>query len=202
YPPVGRAYLRDPDLQAARARWPFVNMWDNHESSWLGWQAIQEFQGKTRPAQTRKVAANQAWFEFQPARISKPSGPTLERFDPPTVRDAPIEQFDGDGFGQEANNIAAVASLTGYRALRWGRNVDLIITDQHSYRSLEPTGRPEASALSSEAFPFLMPQDAMEILDAGRDYDSGRPPQSISFGDQRIPNFRRNEPRQTILGRQ
>src|SRR5882724_5018365 len=66
YRAVYRAYLRDPDIQDARARWPFVAMWDNHEFSWLGWQGIQEFQGKSRPAQSRKVAANQAWFEFQP----------------------------------------------------------------------------------------------------------------------------------------
>ena len=68
YRAVYRAYLSDPDLQDARARWPFVNMWDNHEFSWLGWQSLQKFEGKTRPAQTRKVAANQAFFEYQPAR--------------------------------------------------------------------------------------------------------------------------------------
>jgi alkaline phosphatase D len=41
YRTVYRAYLHDPDLQDARARWPFVNMWDNHEFSWLGWQSLQ-----------------------------------------------------------------------------------------------------------------------------------------------------------------
>ncbi len=60
YRAVYRAYLHDPDLQDARARWPFVDMWDNHEFSWQGWQSLQKFDGKTRPAQTRKVAANQA----------------------------------------------------------------------------------------------------------------------------------------------
>ena len=48
-----RAYLHDPDLQDARARWPFVSMWDNHEFSWLGYQGLQVFYGQTRPAQTR-----------------------------------------------------------------------------------------------------------------------------------------------------
>jgi len=102
YRAVYRAYLRDPDLQEARARWPFVNMWDNHEFSWLGWQGIQVFEGQPRPAQSRKVAANQAWFEFQPARITKAGGSSLERFDPPAVHNAPIEQFDGEGFGRGA----------------------------------------------------------------------------------------------------
>jgi alkaline phosphatase D len=94
YRGVYRAYLSDPDLQDARARWPFVNMWDNHEFSWLGWQSLQKFEGKTRPAQTRKVAANQAFFEYQPARVTKPSGTSLERFEGPQVVDTPITHFD------------------------------------------------------------------------------------------------------------
>ena len=73
------AYLQDPDLQDARARWPFVAMWDNHEFSWNGWQSIQEFAGTDGwvPAQTLKVAANQAWFEYQPARVLPPSSKLL-----------------------------------------------------------------------------------------------------------------------------
>src|SRR5262249_20596490 len=144
-----RAYLRDPDLQDARARWPFVCMWDNHEFSENGWQSVQAFNGESRPAQERKVAANQAWFEYQPARIVKSSGPDLEKFDPPTVSNEPITQFDADGLGDEPNNRAALDSLRAYRKLRWGRNVDIIITDQHSYRSEDPTARPEAAAFSS-----------------------------------------------------
>src|SRR5271155_2948021 len=141
YRAVYRAYLSDPDLQDARARWPFVNMWDNHEFSWLGWQSLQIFDGKTRPAQTRKVAANQAFFEYQPARISKASGPSLERFDAPQGVDTPITKFDDHGLGTEPNNLTAIGSLTGYRALRWGRNVELIITDQRIYRSEDPFDR-------------------------------------------------------------
>jgi alkaline phosphatase D len=200
YRSIYRAYLHDPDLQDARARWPFVNMWDNHEYSWLGWQGLQKFEGKTRPAQTRKVAANQAFFEYQPARMAKPSDPSLDRFNPPEVSDAPITHFDEHGLGQEPNNLAAIGSLKGYRALRWGRNVELIVTDQHSYRSEEPTSRPEAELLSSKDFPELMPQEAMEILDAGRTYNAGRPPASIPFGDIEVVNFCKNQPPQTILG--
>jgi len=197
YRAVYRAYLHDPDLQDARARWPFVSMWDNHEFSWLGWQGLQEFEGKTRPAQTKKVAANQAWFEYQPARIRKPSGASLERFDPPSVADAPIDGFDADGLGTEPNNLLAIGSLTGYRALRWGRNVDLIVTDQHSYRSEEPTGRPEAKIFTSKDFPELVPEEALRVLDAGRTVD---PQAAIRFDGKDVPNFRREAPPQTILG--
>ena len=87
YRSLYRAYLLDPDLQDARARWPFVPMWDNHEFSWMGWQALQQFEGKVRARQTRKVFANQAWFEYQPARVRKAAGDSLERFEPPTVED-------------------------------------------------------------------------------------------------------------------
>src|SRR4029079_10357320 len=106
YRAVYRAYLHDPDLQDARARWPFVAMWDNHEFSWLGWQSLQVFNGKALRAQTRKVAANQAWFEYQPARVRKPGGTSLDRFDAPKVRDVPVEKFDDHGLVQETKNIA------------------------------------------------------------------------------------------------
>src|ERR1700752_4806904 len=91
YRAIYRAYLHDPDVQDARARWPFVNMWDNHEFSWLGWQSFQKVEGTTRPAQTRKVAANQAWFEYQPARIRKPGPQSLDHFNPPQVVNAVVE---------------------------------------------------------------------------------------------------------------
>jgi alkaline phosphatase D len=200
YRAVYRAYLHDPDIQDARARWPFVSMWDNHEFSWLGWQGLQKFAGETRPAQTRKVAANQAWFEYLPARVSKPSGPSLDRFDPPAVTDAKIERFDDHGLGQEPNNLTAIASLKGYRALRFGRHVDLVITDQHSYRSEEPAGRAEAEPLWTKEFANFIAQDALEILDAGREYHQRQPPAMVKSGAVEVPNFRKDDPPQTILG--
>ena len=39
-----RAYLQDPDLQDARARWPFVVSWDNHEFSWRSEEHTSELQ--------------------------------------------------------------------------------------------------------------------------------------------------------------
>jgi alkaline phosphatase D len=202
YRSVYRAYLHDPDLQDARAHFPFVNMWDNHEFSWKGWQGLQNFDHKNRPAQSRKVAAMQAFFEYQPARMARPDAnkESLDQFDPPKVSDAAITKFDDHGLGQEPNNLTAIRSLKGYRALRYGRNVDLIVTDQRSYRSEEPTDRPEAAPFSSKDFPQFFPQEAMEILDAGRAYNQGNPPQTIRYGETEIPNFSKNDPPQTILG--
>jgi alkaline phosphatase D len=198
YRTLYRSYLHDPDIQDARARWPFVSMWDNHEFSWLGWQSFQQFDGTNRPAQTRKVMANQAWFEYQPARVTKPSGPSLESFDPPAVTDAPIDRFDGSGLGQEPNNLAAIASLTGYRAFRFGRHAEIFITDQHSYRSEDPGSRKETDPLGSPDFPEMVPEELMRALDAGRAHPGGPPP-TLAFGAE-IPNFRKGEPPQTILG--
>jgi len=45
YRAVYRAYLHDPDLRMPRTL-AFVNMWDNHEFSWLGWQCAAEVPGK------------------------------------------------------------------------------------------------------------------------------------------------------------
>lgn len=200
YRAIYRNYLHDPDLRDARARWPFVCMWDNHEYSWQGWQGLQRFEGVTRPAQTRKVAANQAFFEYQPARLFKPSGPSLNHFDPPKVVNAPVTHFDEHGLGQEPNNLAAIGSLRGYRTLRWGRNVELIVTDQRSYRSEEPTHRPEFRAFSNDDFPGMVPQEILEVLDAGSAFNGGKPPATIKCGSTEVANFRRDRPATTILG--
>src|SRR5690349_18766274 len=79
YRAVWKGFLADPDLQDARARWPFVCTWDNHEFSWQGYQSILKAPKIDQPAQLIKVAANQAWFENIPARVKAPSG-SLEEF--------------------------------------------------------------------------------------------------------------------------
>ena len=193
-----RAYLQDPDLQDARARWPFICVWDNHEFSWQGWQSQQVFDGKTRPAQTKKIAANQAWFEYQPARVAKPGNQSDDVFAPPHVKDVAIDAFDPLGLGLEPNNLAAVGSLKIYRALRWGRHVDLILTDNHSFRA-EP---PDADAFTPRGFRWAAPQEAMEALDSGRAYRGGNPPATIRFDGRDIPNGRRDAPPQSFLGRE
>lgn len=199
YRALYRAYLSDPDLQDARARWPFVCMWDNHEFSWKGWQSQQDF-GGVRPAQTRKVAASQAWFEYQPARVIKSAD--LNSFEAPRVKDAPLTEFDDHGLGLEAGNRAAIESLKLYRVLRWGRNVELVLTDNRSFRSEPVMQRKEATAFQSQTFPYVYSETALDILDAGRAYNNGNPPDTIRFGDTDVPNFRKGEPPQSILGRE
>ncbi len=200
YRHVYQAHINDPDIQDARAHFPFVCIGDNHEFSWQGWQSFIKYGGKVEPAQPLRVAANQAWWEYIPSRVRKASGDGLEAFGAPAVEKAPIESFDADGFGTEANNRVAVGSMTAYRALRYGKHVDLILTDFHSYKMADPTDRPEAAALDSGEYPVL-PQEWMEIVDGGRDYAGGNPPATIAIGDRTIPNFRKDEPAFTLLGR-
>jgi alkaline phosphatase D len=116
------------------------------------------------------------------------------------VVDAPISIFDDHGLGQEPNNLTAIGSLRGYRTIRWGRNVELFLTDQHSYRSEDPLLRPEAQALANEDFPELIPEEAAQILDAGREYAGRQPPTVIRGGREEIVNFRKDSPPQTIFG--
>ena len=193
YRAVYKAYLHDPDLQDARARWPFVPMWDNHEFSWQGFQGMQRFSGIVRPAQTKKVAANQAFFEFQPARMARPgakSGETksLEMFDPPTVKDTPVTKYDEHGLGEEPNNLTAIHSLRGYRTLRWGKHIDLIITDQRSYASDYRGNLPQSDPLDIPEFPALYPEEDLYALDAGQpiaDFKVAAPPRTILGATQK-----------------
>jgi alkaline phosphatase D len=198
---VYRAHLHDPDLQDARARFPFIPVWDNHEFSWRGWQSSVILGKGPEPAQELRVAANQAWFEYQPARVTKASGPDLTRFDGPKVATGPIDGVDDDGLGQEPNNLVAIGSLTVYRAMRYGRNVDLIITDQHSYRMEEQTGRKEAEPLIPGEFPNFYPEDAMAVIDGGRAFNGGNPPATIKVGEAEVANFRKDDPPYTLFGR-
>lgn len=195
-----RAYLTDPDLQDARARWPFVNVWDNHEFSWQGFQSIQAFNGPPRAAATRKVAANQAWFEYQPARVRQVDGVRFDKFAPPAVTDAAAvtdeSSFDPSGISQEPNNLAAINSLLIYRTLRWGKHASLTLTDN---RSFQAPGR-DGSAFAVQGYNYFLPQDANDAIDIGRAYRGGHPPQTIRFNDRDVPNPSINLPPTTTLG--
>jgi alkaline phosphatase D len=199
YRAIYKGYLDDPDLQDARARWPFVCIWDNHEFSWQGWQSTVKAGQFEEPRPSIKIAANQAWFEYLPARVSPPGG-SLERFDPPAVKDVPVTEYDANGLGIEPNNLTAINSLKAYRAFRYGRHLDMIVTDQHSYRSADPFSDPSLGKLGGEEFINMAPESLMQILDGGRAYGAGKPPAEVRFNDAHVPNPQKNAPPQTILG--
>lgn len=199
YRTLYRAYLEDPDLQDARARWPFVCVWDNHEFAWAGFQSwYVAGGGYNAPAQNQKVYANQAWWEFIPARVQQPDNPTFEQFKPPAVVDTPMEEFNDDGLCEEPNNIKAINSLKIQRVLHWGKNVDLLLTDNWSFRS------PDMSTddFFVPGYPRVSAQLPYEIMNYGKHCNGGKPPETIRFNGKDIPNPTKEAHAQTFLGRE
>lgn len=197
YRTLYRSYLEDPDLQDARARWPFVCVWDNHEFAWAGYQSqYVAGGGYYAPAQNQKVFANQAWWEFIPAHVQQPGNPKLEKFQAPAVVDTPMEEFNDDGLSEEPNNLLAINSLKIHRVLRWGKNVDLLLTDNWSFRS------PDMSTddFNVRGFPRVSAQIPFEIMNYGRHYNGGKPPENIRFNGKEIPNPTKDVHAQTFLG--
>ncbi|MEQ1893082.1 MAG: alkaline phosphatase D family protein, partial [Planctomycetota bacterium] len=188
-----RGYLMDPDLQDARARWPFVAVWDNHEFSWQGFQSQQVFGGVARPAQRLKLAASQAWYEYQPARVTKPG--QGDAFQAPDVSDAALTTFDARGVSPEPNNLTAIQALRIYRSFRFGKNVDLILTDNRSFMGPPADG----SGFPDNDF-GLFPEEWDDILDQGREYNGGHPPATIRAGDVDVPNKQADKSPQSYLG--
>ncbi|ANP48051.1 alkaline phosphatase D family protein [Candidatus Viadribacter manganicus] len=185
-------FLADPDLQDARARWPFVPVWDNHEFSWQGYQSAEVAFSEVHPGQTLKVAASQAWYEYQPARVTKPGAG--DPFEAPAVTNAPLTDRDARGVYQEPNNLIAIRALRIERAFRFGKNIDMILTDNRSFQSAPIDG----SGLPSMEFGFT-PETANDILEAGRVYPGGAPA-TIRIGEAEVPNPQINEPPQAYLG--
>jgi len=198
YRTLYRAYLEDPDLQDARARWPFVCIWDNHEFAWAGYQSQYVAGGGAvnEAAQNQKVFANQAWWEFIPARVKKPGDPFIDQFQAPSVVDTPIGPFNEDGLGEERNNLIAINSLKVQRVLRWGKNVDLLLTDNWSFRSPDV----ESDDFNVPGYPRVYPQVPFEIIDYGRHYNEDNPPSTIRFNGQDFPNPAKDSHAQTFLG--
>ncbi|HNP99643.1 MAG TPA: alkaline phosphatase D family protein, partial [Bacteroidia bacterium] len=134
--------------------------------------------------------------EFIPARVQQPGNPKLEKFIPPVVVDTPMEEFNDDGLCEEKNNLIAINSLKIQRVLRWGKNVDLLMTDNWSFRSPD---------MSSDDFyipeyPRVSPQIPYEIMNYGSHYNDNHPPETISFNGKEIPNPTKDVFAQTFLG--
>jgi alkaline phosphatase D len=193
YRAIYQGYLKDPDLQDARARWPFVCVWDNHEFAWRGYQSMSFlFNDPPEPAQQLKVAASQAWYEYQPARVTKPGAGDV--FEAPSVANGPIGEVDARGLGQNPHNLTAIHALKIQRSFRFGKNVDVILTDNRSYQSAPISGE-GVPGLDFGAFPEL----ANDILEEGRDWPGGAPA-TIRIGETEVANPQRNEPPQAYLG--
>jgi alkaline phosphatase D len=209
-----RTFLSDPDIQAARARWPFIAIWDDHEFTDDCWQSQANYDRADttgEPDQTRRMAASQAWFEYVPAHLTgaetgvKDLANPARDFEFSKVTNAPFTPANADNFVAEANNAAAVGAITIYRSLRFGKHVELVMTDERSFRSDHAV--PEE--FTNNAL-FFAPRNAMPIrmvnqFDAGKTDNNGIPLDSISFqtpqGTVSLPNARKGSPPGTMLGK-
>jgi alkaline phosphatase D len=210
-----RTFLSDPDLQAARARWPFVAIWDDHEFTDDCWQSQANYDSASTAEegdQTRRVAASQAWFEYIPAQLTGAGGvmgvpSEAKDFSPVQVMDAAFTAPNDDNFVNEPNNAAAVGAIAIYRSLRFGKHVELVMTDERSYRSDHAI--PEELTVGSLAQVFFAPRNALPLplvnaFDQGKTANNNAPLDIISLvpGVVEVPNLRKASPAGTMLGAQ
>ena len=98
----------------------------------------------------------------------------------------------------EPNNLNALSTLTIYRSLRFGRHVELVLTDLRSYRSDHPI--PEQQTNGNPL--FFEPRNALpladiNVFDAGRTYNNNNPPATSPSG---LQNTRAGSPAGTMMG--
>ncbi|MCG6869863.1 MAG: alkaline phosphatase D family protein [Gammaproteobacteria bacterium] len=205
------AFLSDPDLRAARAYWPFVHVTDDHEFSDDNWQTEANYQDRganssvDEPSQPRKVAANQAWYEFTPSNLigGDPAFDTpwhAHGFRPVDVGTSTNDGIDGANQVTNPDTVAARGSMTVYRNLRYGKLVNLVLTDNRTNRSdhaitEDISGNNPLFFASRVALPLNVVND----LDAGRTANNGNPDTFLFLGQIHL-NPRRNSPPGTMLG--
>jgi len=201
YRALYKTYLTDPDLQEARALYPFVQTWDDHELVNDYWQSY--YKGKS--IADLKVAANKAWYEFIPAALSDGGrdvkNHAAKDFSPVTVENIQPSVFDDDYLSLEENNLAAIQSMTIYRSLKWGSMAELFLVDGRSYRG--PRGLPqELLTIGRHPYPERpIDPELINIMNEGRTYNNGNPPEKITYLGQTIDNPRKDVPRGSMLGR-
>lgn len=109
YRALYKRYRSDENLKKAHASFPFVCIWDDHEFGDDCWQDhtthFSELDGNTEQVTSQREDADQAWFEYQPADV----------------------EYD------EAGHYPADIKI--YRKLRFGKHMELFLTDQRYFRS-------------------------------------------------------------------
>ena len=92
------------------------------------------------------------------------------------------------GWASQPNNIAAINSLIVYRALRYGRHLDLILTDERGHRGPDAFDKSATDKLADWADYGMFPDDLLQVLDGGRAFNGGNPPAELEFNGAKVPN--------------
>jgi hypothetical protein len=118
------------------------------------------------------IPANQAWFEYLPARVTPPSG-SLEQFGPSAVKNVKVERFDENGLGVEPNNLIAIAATRSSRCLarpRAGRHRCMMEAALVPFRVKADTESPSLPLPGFRIWPAML---AMRVRTAWRQARSG-----------------------------
>ena len=134
YRDLYKTYRSDPHLLRAHELFPWVVIWDDHEYSDDHYGSVATyFDGKAAETNAeRKRSAEQAWMEFLPVDVG----------------------LDASGNGLSIESESLYPNTKIYRALNFGRNLDLILTDSRTKRPdhLVPENAfPGAIAMDQEA---------------------------------------------------
>lgn len=135
YRQLHRRYRTDRVLQRVLAKFPLIAIWDDHEFSDDSWRATGTyFDGRRLERDPERLRqAERAWLEFMPIDDTDVGGPPADIID------------TGDG------KLFPNARI--YRGLRFGRSVNLTLTDYRSFRSdhLVPEDAFPAAIVADEA---------------------------------------------------
>ncbi len=117
YRDIYKTYRTDETLQRVHEKFPFICIWDDHEFSDDAWQDRGTyFDGKQdEQDETRKTNAEQAFFEYQPIDLDPKEGSLLPE-------------------GQQNVNRDDLYPSILYRSFRYGRRLNLILSDYRTYR--------------------------------------------------------------------
>ncbi|MFB4317385.1 alkaline phosphatase D family protein [Actinomadura sp. 21ATH] len=112
YRALYKTYRTDPDLQRLHERFAMIQIWDDHEfaNDSYGAYDTDSEDEAANHAPDRKLASVRAWSEYSTAGA---------RFDP---------------------SGGPTGALTIYRTLNFGGLMDLVLTDERTYRSRPPCG--------------------------------------------------------------
>ncbi|HET7542278.1 MAG TPA: alkaline phosphatase D family protein [Polyangiaceae bacterium] len=170
YRDLYRLYRTDPDLQAVHERFAMIAIQDDHEFSDDCHGAVSAYEdGRVDETNLeRRLAADQAWFEYMPADLSQ----------------APTRDWDASQPFPD--------QLSYYRSFLFGRHLELVMTDLRRYR---PDHLVPEDAFPGAVFleqPELLdisggelPPDAVAYVDIGS-YAGGVYQRALSAGAEQL----------------
>ena len=146
-----KQYRTDSRLQAVHERFAMIAIWDDHEFSDDCWQDAETYDngsfngvvGDNTRQTSRRLSANQAWYEFMPADI----------------------QYD-----EKATDINGIKI---YRDFQFGKLAHLVMTDERLYRAdhLIPEAAPNPAtgqALGSIGSRYMVPSNTLATVEAAK----------------------------------